>query len=299
MEKLPSGDMIHRWFIDATVARLDPPDPVILDTRDSLGRALTRFAELDIGCLLLVDDTHTLVGILTERDLVMKLNPEVPLPLETPAVQFATKSPKAVRRSTSLARALNEMSLGGFRHLPVVQSGDIPVGIISAKDLTVFVYTRFKATPENRLKNSPLFELLKESVGSIKSAEVREVQCSTSVATAIKTMRQYRVGALPIFDGEQMLAGIVTERDLLVRGWPAQRALDSIPVSEIMTEGPKTLPVDASIDAAIDLMANGEFRHIPIVDKGGTLSGIVSIKDIFGVLARLIITELGKRQTCG
>jgi CBS domain-containing protein len=89
-----------------------------------------------------------------------------------------------------------------------------------------------------------------------------------------------------VAEGGRVL-GIFTERDVLTKV-TRDRALLSRPVSEVMTPDPVVLDEDASILVAINYMAVGGFRHIPLVADDGTLRGIVSGRDILAYVDGLI-----------
>ena len=84
--------------------------------------------------------------------------------------------------------------------------------------------------------------------------------------------------ALIMKDGE--LVGIFTERDALLKfGVEVADYLDR-PVSDFMTTKPQTLQDNAKIAFAVHQMDVGSYRHIPIVDAGGDVESIVSVRDI-------------------
>jgi CBS domain-containing protein len=73
-------------------------------------------------------------GIFTERDCLMKVLGKVS-DLSLPISDFMTRHPICERPDASLAFALNLMSNGGFRHIPIVDQDNIPIGIVSIKDV--------------------------------------------------------------------------------------------------------------------------------------------------------------------
>jgi CBS domain-containing protein len=83
------------------------------------------------GAVLVVDGTR-LVGILTERDIVMRVVAAALDPRATPVTQVMTPAPVTVDAETSFGSALLIMQEGGFRHLPVVRQGEL-VGIVSSR----------------------------------------------------------------------------------------------------------------------------------------------------------------------
>ncbi|MCL4672445.1 MAG: CBS domain-containing protein [Sphingomonadaceae bacterium] len=104
----------------------------------------------------------------------------------------------------------------------------------------------------------------------------------TSIGDAARLMRQHKVSTLTICaDGK--LLGIFTDKDLRNRVVAAD-VPGTEPVGAVMTGNPRTLPASASLAEAVALMASGGFRHIPLVDEAGRLSGMLSATDILAHL---------------
>jgi CBS domain-containing protein len=95
----------------------------------------------------------------------------------------------------------------------------------------------------------------------------------------VQMLSQRRVGAVVVADAAGVVLGILSERDI-VRAIALQGddALGE-PTSKYMTAHPTTVGEDADIDELMQLMTQGRFRHLPVVE-GGRLVGIVSIGDV-------------------
>ncbi len=85
--------------------------------------------------------------------------------------------------------------------------------------------------------------------------------------------------------------GILTERDYLdkIAGKPPRPGATA---GAYMTPHPRTISADESLDAAIQLMTRGGYRHLPIVDRDGGLAGVLSVRDIIFYLAELFPSEV-------
>ena len=105
--------------------------PVTVSSTDTAARAVELMKERRAGCVLVMD--AGLVGILSEVDLLFRMPPDAD-PTTVKVSQLMTPDPETIREDDTMAAALNRMSIGGYRHLPVIAS-DHTVGIISIKDL--------------------------------------------------------------------------------------------------------------------------------------------------------------------
>jgi len=100
---------------------------------------------------------------------------------------------------------------------------------------------------------------------------------TATAADAVAQMRQAGAGCLIVEDGGKV-SGILSERDLVMK--LDQTSLDGVTVADLMTADPVVLRPDDSIAVAINKMAVGGFRHIPLV-VDGQATGIVSARDVF------------------
>ncbi|MBI1942042.1 MAG: CBS domain-containing protein [Betaproteobacteria bacterium] len=118
-----------------------------------------------------------------------------------------------------------------------------------------------------------------------------------TVADAARIMKQNRVGALLVVEGER-LAGIFTERDALFRVVAEGRDPRTTHVADVMTWNPRTIAPDRPFGHALHLMYEGEFRHVPVVEDGRPL-GMVSARDALEPDLRQFIAELESRGHIG
>jgi CBS domain-containing protein len=88
-------------------------------------------------------------------------------------------------------------------------------------------------------------------------------------------------GAIVVLD-EGKLAGIISERDVVSR--VVAKGLDpsNVPVSEVMTREVRTVRESISVRHALEMMAQGRFRHLPVVNTSGHVIGMLSIRDLVG-----------------
>ena len=123
------------------------------------------------------------------------------------------------------------------------------------------------------------FQLSLESEG-VASAYPDQPLATTVDATvgqALQLLRAQRTGAVMICEGVK-LVGILTERDalkLMAAGTDFSR-----PVSEVMSSPPATISAAATVAEAIRTMAEGGYRHLPMVDSAGRPTGVVAVHGI-------------------
>ena len=124
---------------------------------------------------------------------------------------------------------------------------------------------------------------------TLQADEVRKVKRSESgmiqepvtlkhdavIADAVKIMKEYRIGGIPVVDAAHKLAGIITNRDLRF-----EKEMDK-PVREVMTkENLITAPLGTTLIQAEAILQNHKIEKLPVVDGDGRLSGLITFKDI-------------------
>jgi CBS domain-containing protein len=100
----------------------------------TIERVVDVLAEHRIGAVLVLDRAEQLLGIVSERDIVRCLAANGARTLEMTAGQLMTRALQLARPETSVAEAMTMMTIGRFRHLPVMDH-DVLVGLISIGDV--------------------------------------------------------------------------------------------------------------------------------------------------------------------
>ena len=111
-----------------------------------------------------------------------------------------------------------------------------------------------------------------------KGRQVYTVVRTATVSQAVREMNDKGVGALLVMDGNR-IAGIFTERDVLRRVVDADRDPALTKVAAVMTRNPATIEISALVGEAMNLMTDGRFRHLPVMEAGAVV-GMLSIGDI-------------------
>jgi CBS domain-containing protein len=114
-------------------------------------------------------------------------------------------------------------------------------------------------------------------VGQLAPKEIPVLQGDQTISEAVSAMRAHSHGsAMVCRDGR--LVGIFTERDLM-RHLAAGKSLDQ-PVSSVMTRDPRTVALDDALMTVIQLMDEGGYRRLPVVNAAGSPVGIVDVKSV-------------------
>ena len=104
-----------------------------------------------IGCVLVVE-AGRLVGIFTERDVLTKVVTAGRDIDTTPVGEVMTRDPECLTLDDGIAYALNMMSVGGFRHIPLVDADGYPTGMVAMRDIVDYIVDLF---PEEVLNLPP------------------------------------------------------------------------------------------------------------------------------------------------
>jgi CBS domain-containing protein len=111
-----------------------------------------------------------------------------------------------------------------------------------------------------------------------KGGQIFSVGPADSVLHAIEIMATRHVGALLVM-GEDGLVGIISERDYARKVILKKRSSHDTPVGDIMTANPVAVRSDATVHQCMEIMTEGRFRHLPVVDSGRVV-GMLSIGDL-------------------
>ena len=102
-----------------------------------------------IGCVLVAGSDGKLAGIFTERDLLNRVAGRRLEWRSTRVADYMTRDPESLRPDDRIVWALNLMHVGGYRHVPLVDASDRPVGVVSVKDIVSFLVELFPAAVLN------------------------------------------------------------------------------------------------------------------------------------------------------
>ncbi len=124
--------------------------PLTLDISATIGEAVSLMQSKKIGSVLLTEKSK-LKGIITERDILLKVIGVIPDYQNICVSQIMTSDPISLRRGDMVAYVLNNMHVGGYRHVPIINDDGRPIGIISIKDVVSFILDYFPSEISNIL----------------------------------------------------------------------------------------------------------------------------------------------------
>ena len=124
-----------------TVGELMTRDPVMVEPDATLKDAARMMRDRDIGALL-VADKGQLVGLLTDRDIVVRGIADKGDPSSTKVMDIVSKEVETVKPNDSVDQAVKKMRSKAMRRIPVVDDRGKPVGIVAIGDLAVDLDSR-------------------------------------------------------------------------------------------------------------------------------------------------------------
>jgi CBS domain-containing protein len=117
------------------------------------------------------------------------------------------------------------------------------------------------------------------SVRDVMTANPECVSERDSLRDVARIMKDQDTGVVPVVDGKKII-GLITDRDIVVRGIAEGRDVSSLKVNEIMSKSVRSVKEDTPVSEVLDLMSSAEIRRVPVVNGNNELVGIISLGDI-------------------
>ena len=134
----PSKDKLqHKIMTEKLTDFISKIPPIIVKPETSVGEVIERMQALPTkGCVLICDDQKKIQGIVSIRDILLKVAGVIKEKdwSSFPVSRIMTPKPECLDKNDRLSFALHKMSIGKFRHVPVLDNG-IPIGVVSTRDL--------------------------------------------------------------------------------------------------------------------------------------------------------------------
>jgi CBS domain-containing protein len=136
--------------------------------------------------------------------------------------------------------------------------------------------------PHNRIERS----LMEDPVSVLAPGRPITLPQTATVRQAMDTMLAHDIGAILVLDGQGKLAGIFSERDLLLKVSGIHDDFEHLAVAQFMTVHPETVVLTDSLAFALHKMDIGGYRHLPVIEHGVPL-GVISVRNMLRHITRL------------
>lgn len=123
-----------------------------------------------------------------------------------------------------------------------------------------------------------------DRVAVLQPHESVSIPQRASLALAVELMRERRIGCLLATGDDGSLTGILSEGDLLKKAAGTDLDLEQCTVAELMTPAPETIRPEDGLAVALQRMAVGDHRYLPLVDAEQHPMGVISSRDIINYL---------------
>ncbi|KAG6516608.1 CBS domain-containing protein CBSCBSPB3-like isoform X1 [Zingiber officinale] len=285
---------------ERTVKKLRLSKALTIPEGTTVSDACRRMAARKVDSVLLTDVTGLLSGIVTDKDIAIRVIAEGLRPQQTPVSKIMTRNPLYVMSDTLAIEALQKMVQGKFRHLPVVENGEV----IAMLDITRCLYDAISKMEKAAERGSAIaaavegverqwesslsapyafIETLRErmfkptlSTFVTEHSKVVTVSPSDSVSVATKKMRDFRVNSVIVTTGSS-LHGVLTSKDVLVRVVAQNISPELTLVEKVMTLNPECATLDTTVLDALHIMHDGKFLHIPVLDRDGRIVACLDV----------------------
>jgi CBS domain-containing protein len=135
---------VERCVLRDRLSALHPSRPVaVVAPETKIHDVLTLLAQRSIGCVLVTQEDRIL-GIFSERDVLIKLNTQAAKFMNRPVSEFMTRDPQSLDSEAKVAFAIHRMSVGGFRHVPVTDAHGVPVSMVSVRDVLRYLTEKMR-----------------------------------------------------------------------------------------------------------------------------------------------------------
>jgi CBS domain-containing protein len=144
--KSRAGVSFDASLLHEPVSVLRSRRPLVLSMTSTVTEAMRAMQADHTGCVVVTDDgtvDSKVNGVFTERDVLFRIVDRGRNPAQLPLQEVMTPNPETLSVRSSVAYALNKMSVGGFRHIPVVDDEQRPAFVVSVRDVVEFLVQYF------------------------------------------------------------------------------------------------------------------------------------------------------------
>ncbi|OBA19101.1 CBS-domain-containing protein [Metschnikowia bicuspidata var. bicuspidata NRRL YB-4993] len=290
--------------LPGTVMYLKPSEPIICKISATVYEAAQLMSARRENCILVVNDHGELIGIFTAKDLAFRIVGSGLSATTVTIDQIMTPSPLCANSNSPAAEALTLMVEKGFRHLPVLDDQNRIVGVL---DITKSYAQQMEKLEKLSVSSKKLHEALDnvhleigladqspyvlEYFASLKSKMDGPTLLSvldhttspvyatikTSVYEATLLMKENRTTAVLVKDTNDVVSGIFTSKDVVLRVIAAGLDPRKCSLVRVMTPQPDVANYSFPIQSALRQMFDGHFLNLPVVGDNKEIIGIVDV----------------------
>uniref|UniRef100_A0A7I4EG96 CBS domain-containing protein n=1 Tax=Physcomitrium patens TaxID=3218 RepID=A0A7I4EG96_PHYPA len=286
---------------ERTVKRLRLSKALTIPEGTTVADACRRMATRRVDAALLTDSSALLCGIITDKDVATRVIADGLKPEETLVSKVMTRNPIFVMGDTLAVEALQKMVQGKFRHLPVVEGGEV----VALLDITKCLYDAIarmeraaekgnaiaaavesverewsvKGSDKSSFIENLRDRMFRPTLGSIITEGTKVPTCSPSetVTDATKKMKEQRMNSVVITSSSNKPIGILTSKDVLMRVVAKDLQPEKTTLDKVMTPNPECASLDTTLVDALHTMHDGKFLHLPVKDRDGLLVACVDV----------------------
>jgi len=139
-EAKPEKDKLAKYIMNEKVSDfISKTPPIIVSPETSIQEMIDLMHKFPAkGCVLVCGKDKKIVGIASIRDILLKVAGIIKDPSKVPVKNIMTPNPECLNKEAELSYALHKMSIGKFRHVPVIDNG-VPIGVVSTRDLIEYL----------------------------------------------------------------------------------------------------------------------------------------------------------------
>ncbi|WP_254509941.1 CBS domain-containing protein [Anatilimnocola floriformis] len=130
----PPQNAVELALLTDRISQFEGKRPLLISASLPVREAIKLLALNNIGSMLVIDKGE-MVGIFTERDVLLKVADNLAEFGDKPVRQFMTSQVESLPTTAKVAFALHRMDLGGYRHVPILNENGRPVGIFSIREM--------------------------------------------------------------------------------------------------------------------------------------------------------------------
>ena len=221
-------------------------------------------------------------------------------PLQTRVRDVMTPNPTCVPLSEPADQVMKALLSATFTGLPVVDSENRPVGIVSQSDLIyragMPVRLALMAQSDSERLETVVKGLTAKTAEDIMTAPAVTIQETEPLTRAVNTMVKNKVKRLPVVNGEGFLTGIVSRLDVfqtITRKAPDWEHLkehrvlveNSHYVSDIMRRDTHTVSPDTPVHEVLSIIDDNDIQRVAVVDSDGRLLGLISDRTLLSAFS--------------